>query len=213
MTQAKAFKAIDKAGALLVFPIKDAREPPSLWYALYPKSKMRWDWSEDADPRVVDLWHLRTELSLCKDVVYTKWFKNRATFFSRPLFSALLRVRTDGRPPLAEASQALYDQLLEDSPQTSRMLRAATGLFGKEYESAFNRGLKPLWERLLAVGFGEIDEGSYPSLGIGATKTLFEDLWDDAQGLSLEEAWETIDARLPGGSAFRKWLDRLQRLA
>ncbi len=147
MVPRKTIKAIEQAGVLLVFPIKNEREPPSLWYALYPKSKMHWDWGETADERVVDLWHLRTELSTSREVVYTKWFKNRATFFSRPLFAAMLRVRGGLAFDSAQASddaKALYRLLLEDSPQTSRMLRAATGLLGREYEAGFSRGMKPL---------------------------------------------------------------------
>ena len=38
------------------------------------------------------LWHLREELSRSGKVVYVKWFKGRATFFSKELFRALLSV-------------------------------------------------------------------------------------------------------------------------
>lgn len=209
----KAVAAINKHGVLLVFPLKNERDPLSLWHALYPRSTMRWDWAETADDRVVDLWHLRTELSESRDVVYGKWFRGRATFFSRDVFTALLKVlgTTDMTPgSLSGEAAALYSQLLDDSPQTSRTLRRACELEGREYESAFNRGMKPLWSRLLAVGFGEIDEGSFPSLAIGATKLLFEELWDGAIALDEEEAERVVDSYLPKGSAYRKALDRLR---
>jgi hypothetical protein len=37
--------------------------------------------------------------------------------------------------------------------------------------------MRELWERGLVVGAGEEDEGGYPSLSVGATELLFEDLW------------------------------------
>ncbi len=210
---AKAVQAIDAAGILLVFPIKNERAPASLWYALYPKSGMRWDWSEDADERVVNLWHLRTELSQCRDVVYTKWFRGRATFFSRSVFVAMLRGLEsvpEPRRPEGEAA-AVYDALLEDSPQTVRMLRAAVGLEGKVYEGTFTKALKQLWDRLLTVGFGEVDEGAFPALAIGATRLLFEELWDEAAALSADLAQEVLAEAFakPGAGPFAKYYARL----
>ena len=58
----KAVAAINKHHIQLVYPIKHAHEPGSLWHSLYPRSFMKWDWSEDADQRVVDIWHLKDEL-------------------------------------------------------------------------------------------------------------------------------------------------------
>lgn len=212
-TRAQAIKAIETAGILLVFPIKNEREPASLWYALYPNSAMRWDWSEDADERVVDLWHLRTELSRSRAVVYAKWFRGRATFFSRRVFAAMLRglaTVPDPRRPEGEGA-AVYDVLLDDSPQTVRMLRSALGLEGRVNESAFNRALKQLWDRLLAVGFGEVDEGAFPALAIGATKLLFEDLWDEAGALSPDQAHAILAEAFakPGAGPFKKHYERI----
>ena len=201
----KAIDAINRAGIVLVFPIKNEKAPASLWYELYPKSEMRWDWGDDADDRVVDLWHLRTELSESRDVVYGKWFRGRATFFSRDAFVAVGRTLglTDNSAAAGRLSvegRALYEQLLDDSPQTPTMLRAALGLEGRANEGAFNRALKELWNRLLTVGFGEVDQGSFPALAIGATKLMFEDLWDEVATTSLADAeamlgrWERPEA-------------------
>lgn len=209
----KCIAAINRHGLLLVFPIKNEREPASLWYALHPRSAMRWDWSEDADPRVVSLWHLKTELGESHDVVYTKWFRGRATFFSRPVFTACMRLLNTTSIQDAEfgtEGAELFRALMDDSPQTPRMLRAATGLEGRPQEAAFNRGLKQIWERLAAVGRGELDEGAFPALQIGATKWLFEDLWDDAANLSEEEAMATFTQYAPSGSPFWKHMKRLR---
>src|SRR5580700_7343374 len=91
MTSPSAIAAINRAGALLVFPMDNRKEPSSIWSHFYPRTPMRWDWDESGDNRVADLWHLRSELSTTGKVIYTKWFRGRATYFSRALFTHLLR--------------------------------------------------------------------------------------------------------------------------
>lgn len=210
MKRAKALRAIEDSGILLVYPIKNERDPASLWYKLHPKSPMKWDWSEDADPRVVDLWHLRTELSASREVVYAKWYQGRATFFSRQVYTAMLKMAqtTSREMILAPPARALYELLLEDSPQTSKPLRAALSLEGKASEADFNRRLKALWNGLFTVGFGEIEDGAFPSLAVGATKLMFEDLWQDAMSLDEAEAREVFETVAPAGSAFAKFFHR-----
>lgn len=92
MNQERAIEKIESAGAILVFPIANQKEPASLWSVFYPRSQMRWEWDESGDNRVGNLWHLRTELSTTTEVVYAKWFRGRATFFSREIFPAFLRL-------------------------------------------------------------------------------------------------------------------------
>lgn len=215
MTKAKIIKAIEQAGILLVYPIQNQQEPSSIWHALYPKSRMSWDWAETADDRVVDLWHQRTLLSESRKVVYAKWFQGRATFFSRPVFVAMMRVLNsqERQRDLPQESAEIYRLLLDDSPQTPRMLREALGLAGRSNEARFTRGLAELWRRLLIVGFGEVDEGSFPSLQIGATKHLFEDLWEEVAELPLAEAEARVDHVLTPESAFARHLKRLKNKA
>ena len=38
-----------------------------------------------------------------------------------------------------------------------------------------------LWERLLVVGVGEVEDGAFPSLSVGATSLVFEPLWEAAK--------------------------------
>ena len=52
-------RIVDRMGIVLVYPLPDV---PSLWSELYPGARMDWDWSEDADPRIADLWHGRERL-------------------------------------------------------------------------------------------------------------------------------------------------------
>ncbi|MDB5037548.1 MAG: hypothetical protein JWQ35_1076 [Bacteriovoracaceae bacterium] len=87
-----AVSAVNKAGSLLVFPIKNQREPASLWSEFFPKSVMRWEWDQDGDSRVADLWHFREKLSSSGKVVYSKWFRGRATLFSRELLPSFLQI-------------------------------------------------------------------------------------------------------------------------
>lgn len=92
MNQKSAVKKINDRGALLVFPINNKKEPASLWSEFYPRTKMRWEWDDDGDNKVGDLWLLMKKLSDSRQVVYSKWYQGRATFFSRDLFTALLKV-------------------------------------------------------------------------------------------------------------------------
>ncbi|HMN67936.1 MAG TPA: hypothetical protein PKC28_05290, partial [Bdellovibrionales bacterium] len=77
--RAKAIKAIDKKGALLVYPLNNKKEPASIWSELFPRTKMRWEWDAGSDNRVAELWYLREELSRSRKVVYVKWYQGRAT--------------------------------------------------------------------------------------------------------------------------------------
>jgi hypothetical protein len=210
--KAKAVQAIDRRGALLVYPVNNRKEPLSLWSELYPRSKMRWEWDEEGDSRVSDLWHLREQLSRSRQVVYAKWFQGRATFFSLEIFTALVSalgskvwLENDASP----ASREVMDVLLADSPLSTKQLKAAIGLEGRLLEPEYNRALKPLWSRLALVGFGEFEDSSFPSLGIGATATLFEDLWRDGGRMPRAEAWSLLESRLGNENPFIKFARRV----
>jgi hypothetical protein len=180
-----AVAAIERAGVLLVFPLQNKPDPPSLWRVLHPRSEMRWAWDSGADRRVVELWHLREELARSRRVVYSKWLGGRATFFSRALFRALLadlRGISELRAGLGTDARAILEVLDDDSPRPTRALREESGLAGRMLESAWTQAMRPLWTRLLVVGAGETPEGGFPSLEIGATHLLFEDLWCESPG-------------------------------
>lgn len=180
---------------LLAFPIDNRPEPKSLWSVFYPRSKMLWEWDEGGDNRVAELWHLREELSRSKKVVYVKWFRGRATFLSRDLFRALLAVyaRQPRFHALSRDARELLSLLEENSPQSTKQLKRASGLVGRDLEGTYTRALQELWSRLLVVAFGEVDEGAFPSLAIGATKWIFEDLYREAREMSAAEAEQVID--------------------
>lgn len=206
----KAVEKVEANGILLVYPIKNEKNPASLWYALYPRSKMFWDWSDDGDGRVAELWHLRTKLSESREVVYAKWFQDRATVFSREIFTAMLKLMNVPalENTLSERASGLYQLLLDDSPQSPRRLRADLDLEGKFYEKHYNQASRDLWRKLLIVGFGEVEDGAFPSLAIGATKLLFEDLWMDAEDLSVNEALKIFEAKIRPGSTFHDYFTK-----
>ncbi len=205
----KVIEAINRHGVLLVFPMNNNKEPHSLWSVLHPKSEMRWDWDTTGDDRVVKLWQLKTDLSTTKEVVYTKWYKNRATYFSLDLFTACLRIEMDQKLKLSKDSQNLLDTLISDSPLSTRQLKELTELKGKMFESLFNKSMRPLWDHFQIVAFGEFEDSSFPSLGIGATQTLFEELIKKASTLTRAEALKLIQLKMPEGSLFRKYWDKL----
>lgn len=176
-------RAIEAHGVLLVYPLKNRADIPSLWAELHPDVAMRWAWDQGADGRVVQLWQLREELSREREAVYAKWFRGRATFFSQPVFEAMLAALLQAKQAILLGAEAreLCALLEEDSPQSTKQLRRAAMLTGRESERVFTRAMKELWERLLVVGVGEEDDGAFPSLRMGATRLLFEGLFERAQ--------------------------------
>lgn len=208
----KIIQAIEKEGCLLVYPLDNRKEPKSIWSALYPRTQMRWEWDQDGDNRVAELWILREELSRSRDVVYSKWYRNRATFFSHEVFVNLLSFlgAAHGQVPLPRDSQEALDSLLMDSPQSTPLLKENLGLRGRAFEGQYNRALKPLWNHLFLVGFGEVADSSFPSLNIAATATLFEDLWLQSQKISVEKAEVFLRKKLGEENLFFKYALKLR---
>lgn len=210
MKQKDAIEKIRKQGILLVFPVKNAKEPPSLWSAFYPRSEMRWEWDEDSDDRVSKLWFLMKKLSDCGDVVYSKWYQGRATFMSKPVFTALLslRRRSSGFDELSPTARRILDTLESDSPLSTRDLKSMNDLQGRDNEGVFNRSLKELFSRFLVVGYGEVNDGAFPSLAVASTRLIYEDLWRASERLPSNEALTTIDMYMPEGTKFRDFMKR-----
>ncbi len=141
----RAVAAIERRGILLVYPLANRPEPKSLWSELHPRSEMRWSWDAGADGRVARLWRLREELARSEEVVYAKWFRGRATFFSRSVFRGMLASlarEADLRAGLSRQASSLLELLEDNSPQSTKQLRANADLQGRANESAYTRGLE-----------------------------------------------------------------------
>jgi hypothetical protein len=208
---ANAVLRINRRGVLLVFPIDNRELPPSLWTEFFPNTKMRWEWDQGADTRVSDLWALMKRLSDCRQVVYSKWYRGRATFFSRELFTAMLCrrcIRHANRHGLSGTAKRIFEVLENNSPLSTRELKRATDLQGRLNETVYGRAMKDLFNRLLIVGFGEVDDGAFPSLSVGATELLFDDLWREAQEMTAGDAHSAIDRLMPESSHFRRYFER-----
>ncbi|MGZ3727295.1 MAG: AlkZ-related protein [Pseudobdellovibrio sp.] len=207
-----AISKINKSGILLVFPIKNAKEPDSLWAQFFPRSKMKWEWSDDSNNnKVGDLWQMMKRLSDCRQVVYSKWYQNRATFFSIEVFTAMLSLVRSEKPLSRNAAKIL--EILEmDSPLSTRIIKAEADLQGKFNEPAYNKAMKELFSRLLIVAYGEVDDGAFPSLAVGATKTVYEDIWVQSENLTFEKAQKVIDKAMPLGTKFRTYFEKLKAL-
>ncbi len=206
-----AISHIQTHGALLVFPLNNKSLPNSLWSQFYPKTEMIWEWNQDSDYKVANMWQLMKSLSDCREVVYSKWYQGRATFFSRDLFAALLCLARTARIPrheLSETARVLFEVLENNSPLSTKELKALTDLRGKLHEGAYSRGMKELFTRFLIVGFGEVEDGAFPSLAVGATELLFEDLWREGAEMSPRKARVLIDRWMPAGSQFRRFLEK-----
>src|SRR5215471_2040826 len=206
----KALSAISEGGALLVYPIANRKEPRSLWSALYPRSSMHWAWDETADDRVVELWHLREELARSRKVVYAKWYRGRAVFFSRELFTDMLSAIAPWTIATTFEAGEIMSLLEENSPQSTKDVRREAGLRGRQGERVWERCMKELWQTLSIVGTGEGDDGSFPSLEIGATRSIFEDLWEDAARRERSTAIADTERRLGIQPAFLRQFRELR---
>jgi hypothetical protein len=208
-----AAKEIDRAGALLVFPINNKPEPASLWSSFLPKEKMLWEWDEDGDDRVAKLWRLKTDLSTTRLVIYTKWYSGRATYFSKPLFTAMLRALSPNGPDLRALSsdaRRILDILESESPLSTKELKRMADFKGRDRERSYEKALKELWSRLWIVAYGEFDDGAFPSLGIGSTRALYDELWQEAFAMSTEEAHAVIAKILQTANPFLKYFTKLK---
>ena len=191
----RAIEAIETSGILLVFPIVNQPRPASLWSELHPKKQMKWEWDSDADGNVVELWHLKNELAASAEVAYAKWYKDRATFFSLPVFHAML-ARVSGAEALSNEAREILGLLRERSPLSTKQIRAEAGLQGKATQGTFDRAMKDLWRRLLVCGVGEVADGAFPSLLVSATEHAFEDLWI-TRGTAPQARLDAVLAREP----------------
>lgn len=210
MNQRAAISRINKNGILLVFPINNRKLPKSLWSEFFPRSKMRWEWTEDSDDRIGDMWLLMKKLSDCRQVVYSKWYQGRATFFSRELFTAMLSIfkrTTDLHLGLSGTARHLLETLESDSPLSTKELKKLTDLQGRFNESNYTRSMKELFSRFVIVAFGEVEDGAFPSLAVGSTRNLYEELWLEADQLAPESAEALVERFLPPGSPTRKYFD------
>lgn len=221
MNLKKPISLINQHGILLVFPIKNQKEPRSLWSVLHPRTPMRWEWDESGDNHVFEMWNMMKRLSENRSVVYSKWYQGRATFLSRELFTALLAELqpwqvnqfsddSEGTLVLPHSARQILEVLESDSPLSTKELKRFTDLQGRDNEPEYNRSMKVLFNHLLIIAAGEVDDGSFPSLAVGATKLIYEELWNDAQELSPEKAKAIIDRFVPEGTLIRKYLERIK---
>lgn len=185
-----AIHHINNEGFLLTFPIKNSSAPNSLWNMLYPGQAMIWEWTDESDSKVADLWHLRNQLAESRQVIYGKYFRGRATFFSKKVFQDLLTIQDTAHYSITNHdAKNILEALQLDSPLSTKQLKEITELKGRLCEPLYNRALRTLWESFSIVAIGEIDDGAFPSLAHGSTQLVFEDLWLKSQNTDLADAW------------------------
>lgn len=142
---------------------------------------MRWEWDESGDGRVVKLWHLRRTLAESRKVVYSKWFRGRATLFSLATFKKLWVYHSEARASLTGEAREILDLLELESPLSTKQIRRGTELSGKMNEKRYAAAMKELWRTFAIVGVGEIEDGAFPSLAHAASHVVFEDLCLEAE--------------------------------
>jgi hypothetical protein len=192
----RALGAIEHHGALLVFPLNNRPQPLALWHVLFPDQPMNWEWSNDGDDQVVQMWHLRRELMESGQIYYGKLFRGRATVLSLSAFEAAWRLTQSHRELglVGEASE-IAELLDFDSPLSTKQLKSGTELMGRDNEARFNSAMKKLWSHLWIAGVGEVDEGAFPSLSHAWTASVLEESCRRGERLSEDLArdlWEDL---------------------
>lgn len=207
----KSIEKINQKKLLLVFPITNKQDPPSLWFQLFPRVPMDWSWSEDGDNRVVRMWHLMKTLSDCRRVIYSKWYQNRATFFSNDFFTHLLayqKHKVHSQIEWTSTERQLLEILRNNSPMSTKELKAESGLKGKFFEAEYTRSLKKLFLHQYIVAYGEVEDGVFPSLALGATETLYEEEWLMADSISLKDCELEIKRVAGSSTAFQNYFKK-----
>jgi hypothetical protein len=108
---------------------------------------------------------------------------------------------------LPRESLAILDLLRGGAPLSTRQIRRAANLHGKSCAGRFAYAMNALWSRLLVVGVCEVRGGGAPSLAVGATEVLFDDLWR-ARGSVPADAGRKLDEALARSPSFHRELDR-----
>ncbi len=65
--------------------------------------------------------------------------------------------------------------------------------------------MKWVWDVTSGV---EVDDGAFPSLAVGSTRTLFENLVLASHKLKAKDAETILEAYMPEGTALRKFYER-----
>lgn len=91
----KFANVIQDKGMLLMFPIKNEKDPDSFWPHVFPRSKFFWDWTKDTDPKIFKIRTIIDELLNNDQIIQAKWYKNRATFFSKETFQHMLAYHSE----------------------------------------------------------------------------------------------------------------------
>lgn len=206
----KVIQIINEEGCVLVYPINNKPNPKSVWSALTPRKKMVWDWNDEGGDQIVKLWHIKIELSLSREVIYLKWYSNRAVFMSKEVFIHLLAFLNENPKNLSRSAQTALEHLLMDSPQSTRVLKQNLELVGRDNETRYNKTLRELWDRLLIVAYGETEDSSFPSLNMAATETLFENEWNLAQDISPKKAETFLIQKLGPDNLFLKYAQKIK---
>lgn len=84
-----------------------------------------------------------------------------------------------------------------------------TGLKGKLLEAAYNKAMKELFEKFQIIAYGEVDDGAFPSLAVGATESIYEDLYLESKSLSSTQAQLVIDNYIDKDTLFLKFLNKV----
>jgi hypothetical protein len=211
----RALKFIEKNRIVLTFPEDNRAEPANLWSCFHPRKKMRWEWDTGGDDSVADLWIFREALSRSRKTVYAKWYRGKATFIDKDFLPHLLaalgihHLEDEQYRGISRTAQEILEALLESSPLSTKQLKKLTGLQGRDFEAEYTKALKELWSRLWIVGWGEKDDGAFPSLNMGATRHFFEVEWAKALTLDPLQSRKRVLDELSEHKKMQRFLERL----
>jgi len=102
----------------------------------------------------------------------------------------------------------LLEALESNAPLSTRTLKELTDLQGTLNEAADTREMKDLFTWFLIDGFGEVNVGAFPSLPVGATESLCDELWREADQVPQRKVQAIVDRFMPQSSPCHRYFDK-----
>jgi hypothetical protein len=167
-SKAGALSFVNEVGFCFAFTADDA-ELPCLWHAACGERSPVMPVHTHHDPAIGFVWEMKNVLPAERKIYYGKLLRKRPVMVSLeflPYFYVLshrtgvrgeaAKEHTKGN--LSAAARDIMEALEDSSPQTTKGLKLATGLHGKQSRIIFDRAIAELQEKMFLVKVAELDD-------------------------------------------------------
>lgn len=161
----QALRFIEDVGFCFAFKSENS-ELPCLFHAASGQRNPVIPDHSHLDPRISFIWNLKDKLPAERKIYYGKLLKHRPTMVSLEYLAYfyVLAGRTGtkdeylrefGRGNLSPLAKEILDALRDSSPETTRGLKLATGMHGRNDRQAFDRAMAELQSDMFVAKIAE----------------------------------------------------------